>query len=226
MKKMISIILMAVMCVSFVASCGEDKGLTAEKIEGTWEFDMSLSEFTALSGEESEEALSEIFGVPLDFSDAVFKAEMTFNADGSCQMGISNENMLSAFKEIFSDFASAMEKDKSIVCRILSAGLEEEMTEEELDEYFSAQGMTYEDYVSYMKSIYEDEEMISALVGSSAGEALENSKYTIDGNRIYLNEDKTEYIEVEYSETQMKVTGYDENNAIMNGKVLKKAAAE
>lgn len=223
MRRIIAIILMAVMCVSFAASCGKDVALTAEDIEGTWEYGLTLSEVVTLVDEENAEYMSQLFGGSFDFTDTVFNAEITFNNDGSCKIGVDSDNVLSAVKAIFNDFVSGMEKDKSMVIDILSESLDKEITEEDLDELLAAQGMTYEEYVAYMKTLFSDEQAAVAA-GELADEVLTEGKYTVDGSRIYLDGEKTEYIEVEYSENEMKVTACDKSNAVLDGKVLKKAA--
>ena len=98
MRRIIAIILMAVMCVSFAASCGKDVALTAEDIEGTWEYELTLSEFVTLVDEENAEYMSQLFGGSFDFTDTVFNAEITFNNDGSCKIGVDSDNVLSAVK--------------------------------------------------------------------------------------------------------------------------------
>lgn len=143
-----------------------------ESILGNWSGSVDISELVnTMMGDVPETA--DYFS----FSDITFDMEMTFLADGSCSVAVTEESLKNAYELMIQQVIPGMKK---MLEDILAAG-NIDMT---VDEFLAASNMSLEDMIR--ESIDEDS------LDEIAGGLVQEGYYTLADGILYITDEKGE----------------------------------
>ncbi len=188
MKKVISCLLVILMCVALFASCG-DSTTDYSKIAGkwAWKLDSNLMSDIANAATEggTQEGTEEMLNMLFDSDiEATCNAYFTFNADGTGKVEMDDEVFKAFFEEFIDKFLDKLKNNKSLIVDIMNSQSGTNYTVKELEDNLATAGMSWEDLISSLDSVFD--ELTNSFTGddSPMADLVENSdfKFNLTGD--------------------------------------------
>ncbi len=184
MKKVISCLLVILMCVTLFASCGTPTH-DYSKIAGkwAWKLDSKLMSDIANAATEggTQEGAAEMLNMIFDPDiKATCNAYFTFNADGTGKVEMDEEEFMEFFDEIIDKFLDNLKNNKSLVVDIMNSQSGTNYTVEELEDNLAASGMSWEGLIASFDSVFD--ELTNSFTGddSPMADVVTNTDFKFD----------------------------------------------
>lgn len=196
MKKIIALSLILIMILSFTG-CSSKK-LSTKNLAGTWDADLSIKEYSAMSGNEIGGDDDDLPAQYIErINDLKLPMRIVFNEDGTCNTKIKK----SALDDLFSDMTDIVMdfyKDQGLLMLYQANGVQVQ-TNEELETYFVNNKTTTKEVLEALevtiKATFESakEDMDFGKVGSDGYYTTNKKpeKYTVNEDNITITTEKS-----------------------------------
>lgn len=158
MKRVISIVLIAILCgVMFVSCSGVNTATKApvdsENIVGKWAFSLDAEVMSNIASSSSDENQAKVMEFIFDPSfDSSVDVYYTFNADGTGKVECDAEEIGDFMTGMLDHLVDRLKNNKSLLVEMMNSTSGTEYSVEEYEELLADQGMSWDGLISYLET--------------------------------------------------------------------------
>ncbi len=183
MKRVISVLLVVLICGLMFTSCG-GASVGSKEIAGKWAWKLDtklMSNIASAAAEGSEDGLSDMLNLIFDPSiKASCNVYFTFNENGTGKVEVDEEEFKDFISAIIDKFLEKLKDNKSLIVDIMNSQSDENYNLDKLEEELAATGMSWEDLISYLDSVFD--ELSDSFTGddSPMNDVITNSDFKFE----------------------------------------------